>query len=125
MPYGFLTDFIIAFHLAFIVWVLFGAFLVLKWRRLAWVHVPSVLWGMSTEFFGLWCPLTPLENWLRAQSGRTGYETSFIEYHVMPIVYPAELTRELQMILGATVLVINGLVYGLILRKRAKGHARR
>jgi hypothetical protein len=125
MPYGLLADFVLVFHMAFILFVLFGGFLVMKWRPLVWVHIPSSVWGMSTEFFGLWCPLTPLENWFRQQSGRMGYETSFIEHYILPIVYPVGLTRELQVILGSAVLLMNGVIYGVIVRDALRRHERR
>jgi hypothetical protein len=79
--------------------------------------VPSFVWGASTELFGWWCPLTPLENWLRGESGRAGYETGFIEHYIMPIVYPVDLTRETQMVLGGAVLLLNGVIYGVIIAR--------
>lgn len=117
MPYGFFADFVVLFHFAFILFVLFGGFLVLKRRRLAWVHVPSFVWGTLVELFGWWCPLTPLEIWLREQSGRPGYQTGFIEHYILPVVYPAQLTREIQWVIGGAVLLINGVIYGVVLRR--------
>jgi hypothetical protein len=125
MLYKFSVDFIVLFHFAFILFVLFGGLLVLRWRRLAWVHVPSFVWGSLTELFGLWCPLTPLENWLRWNGGQTGYDTGFIDHYIMPIVYPVGLTREIQMVLGAAVILLNVGIYSLILRRalRRRGKA--
>lgn len=117
MLYKFSADFVVLFHFAFILFVLFGGPLVLKWRRLAWVHVPCFVWGALVEFFGWWCPITPLENWLRIESGRAGYETGFIEHYIMPIVYPTDLTREIQMFLGGAVVLWNGLVYAVIVAR--------
>ena len=117
MLYGLLADSVVLFHLVFILFVLFGGLLVLKWRRVAWVHVPASVWGVLNELLGWWCPLTPLENWLRENSGRPGYETGFIEHYILPIVYPDQLTREIQIVLGGLVLLINGLIYGVLLRR--------
>ena len=125
MVYRLLTDSVILFHFAFIVFVIFGGLLVWKWTRLAWVHLPSMAWGALNELFGLWCPLTPLENWLRETGGTARYQTGFIEHYIMPVVYPAGLTRELQLVMGSAVVVINGLLYGLLVRRTFKRGARR
>ena len=117
MFYRLLADFVVLFHFVFILFVLSGGLLVLRWRRLAWVHAPSSAWGISTELFGWWCPLTPLENWLRENSGRSGYDTGFIEHYIMPIVYPTGLTREVQLFLGGAVLLINGVIYGVLVHR--------
>ena len=117
MFYRLLADFVVLFHFVFILFVLSGGLLVLRWRRLAWVHAPSSAWGISTELFGWWCPLTPLENWLRENSGRSGYDTGFIEHYIMPIVYPTGLTREVQLFLGGAVLLINGVIYGVLVHQ--------
>ena len=117
MFYRLLADFVVLFHFVFILFVLSGGLLVLRWRRLAWVHAPSSAWGISTELFGWWCPLTPLENWLRENSGRSGYDTGFIEHYIMPFVYPTGLTREVQLFLGGAVLLINGVIYGVLVHQ--------
>jgi hypothetical protein len=120
MVYRLLADFILLFHFVFIVFVLFGGLLACKWRRLAWVHLPSMVWGALNELFGLWCPLTPLENWLRENGGAARYQTGFIEHYVMPVVYPAGLTREIQIVMGSAVVVMNGLIYGILLRRATR-----
>ena len=112
MIYQYLADFVVLVHFAFVLFVIVGGLLVLKWRRLIWIHLPCVLWGSLNEFFGWVCPLTPLENWLREAGGRAGYRTSFIEHYILPILYPAALTREMQIILGLTVVVVNVAIYG-------------
>ncbi len=107
------ADLVVLLHFAFILFVVLGGFLALKWRRLAWVHVPAALWGALIEFSGWICPLTPLENWLRQSGGSQGYASGFTEHYLLPLIYPAELTRELQLVLGLGVLVLNGLVYAV------------
>ena len=124
MLYRLFADVVVLCHLGFIVFVLAGGLLVLRWKRLAWAHVPSITWGMSTEFFGLWCPLTPLENWLRESSGGARYEVGFIEHYIMPIVYPEGLTREMQIAMGSLALLVNGLIYGILCRKVLRARAR-
>jgi hypothetical protein len=105
-------------HLVFILFVGFGGLLVLRWKWLIWVHLPAAAWGALIEFGGWICPLTPLENSLRQIAGAKGYSGGFIEHYLLPLIYPADLTRELQMILGGGVLLINLLIYGLVFRPR-------
>jgi hypothetical protein len=57
-----LADLLVALHLAFVVFVVAGGLLVLRWPRLAWVHVPAAVWGALVEVTGWICPLTPVEN---------------------------------------------------------------
>jgi len=116
MLYGVLADFVVMVHFA-------GGFFVLRWKRCAWLHVPVVLWGALIEFTGWICPLTPLENWLRARGGAVGYRSSFIEQYILPVLYPTQLTRQLQITLGLLVLGINLGIYGWVLRRAAKNKA--
>jgi hypothetical protein len=95
-----------------VLFAVLGGLFVLRWKRWAWIHIPCVLWGALIEFLGWVCPLTPLENWLRRSGGEAGYPTSFVEHYILPILYPGELTRGLQMVLGLVVIVINVGVYG-------------
>ena len=95
-----------------------GGLLVLRWRRLAWVHLPCVIWGALIEFAGWLCPLTPMENWLRRQAGSQGYTGGFVEHYLMPLLYPVGLNRQTQVVLGVSVLVINFAVYSWILARQ-------
>ena len=116
------ADTVVVIHLAFIVFVVFGGLLVLRWRWAAVVHLPAVAWGAAVEFTGWICPLTPLENNLRHAGAEAGYSGSFVEHYLMPILYPAGLTRDTQLILGIFVIAINLVVYFLVLRRISKGH---
>ena len=117
MSYQGLADLVLVLHATFIVFVLFGGLLTFRWRRAPAVHLPAAAWGAAVEFFGLVCPLTPLEIMFRRADGGTGYSESFIERYLVPLLYPAELGRSLQLILGAVVLVVNVVVYILVLRR--------
>ena len=121
MLYRLLADATVIVHLAFILFVVFGGLLVLRWRWVVWLHVPAALWGAVLEFAGCICPLTPLENRFRLASGAPTYSRSFIEHYLVPIVYPADLTREIQIVLGLMVVAINLWVYSAMWRRRAKG----
>jgi len=114
MIYLILTEAVLAVHLAFVLFVVIGGVGIFYRRSVAWIHVPAVIWAALIEFAGWICPLTPLENLLRTRGGLSGYETGFIEHYVMPVLYPAALTRHLQIILGLLVLGINLLIYGIV-----------
>ena len=120
-----LADAIVVLHLAFVLFVVFGGLLALKWPRAAWAHVPAAAWGVAIEFFGWICPLTPLENELRLRAGRTSYEGDFIGRYLLPVIYPDGLTRETQLALGACALLLNVGIYWLVLKRRGRGAARR
>ena len=120
MIYSFLADLLVVFHLVFILYVIAGALLIFKWPKTFWLHLPSCFWGMTFEFNGLICPLTPWEIQLRRLAGEEGYTGSFIEQYLIPIIYPSGLNREFQMLLGSCVLIVNFSLYTLILIKRRK-----
>ncbi len=112
-------DIVIAAHAAFVVFVVAGGLLVLRWRRLLWLHVPAAVWGIAIEFTGWICPLTPLENSLRERGGMASYRGDFIQHDVLALLYPVHLTRSGQLLLGCAALAVNTLVYRHLLRRRA------
>lgn len=121
MLYRLLADLVVVVHLAFVAFVVLGGLLVLRRGWVAWLHLPAALWGALIELFGWVCPLTPLEQWLRRRAGEAGYQGGFVEHYLLPILYPGELTREIQVMLGVAVLVLNLAVYGWVLRRRRAG----
>ena len=114
MAHRILADAVLVLHASFILFVVAGGLLVRWRRRVAWLHLPAVAWGALIEFRGWICPLTPLEIWARSRAGETGFSGGFIEHYLLPVVYPGALTRELQIALGALVLVVNALVYAWV-----------
>ena len=103
-------------HLAFILFVIFGGFAVLKYPKLLWVHIPAAVWGVLIELFGWWCPLTKWENHFLQQAGRAGYDGGFVSHYIMPLIYPAGLTRGLEIAIGVFVLVLNLGIYVRVFR---------
>ena len=91
MLYRFLADAVVVIHLGFVLFVVAGGFLVLRWPRTAWVQLPAAAWGVLVEWSGWVCPLTPLENWLRLHGGVAGYAGGFVERYFLPVLYPASL----------------------------------
>jgi hypothetical protein len=79
---------------------------------------------MASEFFGLVCPLTPLENTLRNLGGLNGYGGDFIGHTLSAFIYPEGLTRAMQMALGLAALLANLAIYGyglwLVRRRRSR-----
>lgn len=114
MIYVFLADATVALHGLFILFVLFGGALVMKWRGLVWLHIPCVVWGVLSAIMHWVCPLTALENDLRASGGARGYSGGYIEHYLLPLIYPEALTPAIQVVLGLIVLVLNLFMYALV-----------
>jgi len=116
MLYGLCADLVVILHLSFVLFALLGGFLLVKWPGLMWLHIPAMVWGAWVEFSGEICPLTPLENWLRAQAGESTYTGDFIVRSLSLILYPDALTHEIQLVLGAALLLVNLAIYGWLWR---------
>ena len=120
MPYRLAADAVVAAHFGFVLFVLLGGLLALRWRWVVWAHLPAALWGIAIEFAGWICPLTPLENHLRRQAGEAGFSGGFIAHHLLPALYPAGMTRGDQIVLGVFALVVNVLVYWRVLARSGR-----
>ncbi|MES2356723.1 MAG: DUF2784 domain-containing protein [Gemmatimonadota bacterium] len=107
---------VITIHAAFVLFVVAGGFLALRWHRLVWVHVPAAVWGVLIEYGGWICPLTPLENTLRARAGVAGYSGGFIEHYILRTLYPSGLDSHARLALGSFALLVNVAAYTLIVR---------
>lgn len=86
--YNTLADLTLIAHVALVIFVVFGQFVILiGWAR-AWrwtrgalfrlTHLASIVAVMLETWFGVACPLTVLENHWRQLAGQAGYQTSFI-----------------------------------------------
>ncbi|HEX9220368.1 MAG TPA: DUF2784 domain-containing protein [Gemmatimonadaceae bacterium] len=117
MIYRALADVILVAHLAFVLFVVLGGLLVLRWPRLAWLHLPAAIWGVLIEYSGWICPLTPLENSFRTRGGEAGYSGGFIQHYIQPVLYPSGLTRSTQIVLGSLLLILNLTAYGIALSR--------
>jgi hypothetical protein len=117
--YRVLADVVVLLHFLFVLFVVFGGFLVLRWRNLWWVHAPAAVWGALIEFRDWLCPLTPLENFFRRRGGEGGYHGGFVERYILSLIYPGDIPRGVQIALGIGVIVINVLAYALVMRRHA------
>jgi len=118
MVFALLAFLTVLAHLSFILFVIFGGFLVARRRRLAPVHLACAAWGAYVSLANRICPLTPLENWFRQRGGELGYRGDFLEHYLLAIVYPTGLTASTQKALGVAVILLNTGVYAWILRTR-------
>ena len=118
--YSLLADLTLVVHFAFVIFVVVGGLLVLRWPRVAWAHIPAAVWGALIEFGGWVCPLTPLENEFRRRAGEAAYGGGFVERYLLPVIYPGAMTRTVQVTLGVLVIAVNALIYGVVLRRRRK-----
>ena len=121
MVYRLLADLVVVVHALFVVFILVGAFLALRWRWIVWIHVPAAIWGVLIEYGGWICPLTPLENSLRARAGQSTYSGDFIQHYLLGALYPQGLTRMTQYVLGSTALLVNIIGYVLLIRSVRRG----
>jgi hypothetical protein len=115
--YRALADLVLVVHLAFVFFVVLGGLLVLRWPRVAFLHIPAAIWGVLIEYTGGICPLTPLENSLRQSGGEAGFSGGFIQHYIQPVLYPAALMRDTQVVLGTLALLVNLIVYGLVIAR--------
>jgi hypothetical protein len=115
--YRLLAGAVVVIHLGFVAFVLLGALAVARWPRAAWVHLPCAAWGAAIEFAGWICPLTPLEQHLRRLGEQAGYNGGFVDHYLLRVLYPARLTREVQLALGALVIILNLGLYALAWRR--------
>lgn len=107
MVYPLLADLVVICHVVFVLFAVLGGLLLLRRRWWAWIHVPAFLWAGFIELTGGICPLTPLENQLRALGGGDTYRGDFTNHYLIPLLYPESLTREVQIVLGVFVILLN------------------
>ncbi len=120
MPYRLLADLVLIAHFAFILFAIFGGVLVFYRFKVIWLHLPALLWGAAIVGLGGICPLTPLENTLRNMAGQQAYSGGFLEHYLLLVIYPPGLTREVQILLAAALIVLNILIYAAVVWRYGK-----
>lgn len=121
MAYRILAEIVLVLHFCFVIFMVFGGLLVLRRLSVAWLHLPTVVWGVLIEFFWWACPLTTLENRLRELGGEAGYATGFVDYYVSIILY-APLSPQMRLLLGLLLVGFNLIVYSYLLRRHFSSH---
>jgi len=92
-----LADAVLILHALLVVFVVSGlAFIVIgKVRGWQWVysrwfrimHLGAIAAVVAESWFGIVCPLTTLEMWLRMKAGQRTYDSGFIEYWLQNFLY--------------------------------------
>lgn len=125
MIYRLAADAVLLAHLGFVLFAVFGALLAARRRWIIWLHVPAAAWAAAIELAGAVCPLTYLENNLRARAGQRGYAGGFVEHYLLPLLYPSGLAPSVQWVLAGIVLGMNLVLYAWIVRRGAGKSPRR
>ncbi|MDQ2747896.1 MAG: DUF2784 domain-containing protein [Acidobacteriota bacterium] len=119
MLYRLFADLVLIVHFCFVLFIVFGGLLILRRPKIAWLHVPAVVWGILIEFFWWTCPLTTLENYLRGLGGESGYESGFIDYFVSLVLY-SPLSPATRFALGFLLIGFNLFVYWKVFYRARK-----
>ena len=115
--YEIAVNLVLIIHFAFILFVVFGALFFFASAKIIFIHIPTLIWGSYIMFTHSACPLTHLENWLLHKANLATYSEGFIQHYIIPIVYPIGLSKDLQIYLGITLIVLNIIIYGFIFNK--------
>jgi hypothetical protein len=121
MKHALAADAVMLVHFGFIAFALLGSFLLLRWPKLIYLHLPALAWGVWIEASGNICPLTPLENHFRELAGQSTFGEGFITHYLGPVIYPAALTRGMQFTIIGVLVAVNLIGYGLVVAKRRRG----
>ena len=115
--YEIAANLVLIIHFAFILFVVFGALFFFASAKIIFIHIPTLIWGSYIMFTHSVCPLTHLENWLLHKANLATYSEGFIQHYIIPIVYPIGLSKDLQIYLGITLIILNIIIYGFIFNK--------
>lgn len=97
LAYQLLADAVLALHVAIVLFVVGGLVVVIAGNLLAWrwvnamwfrlAHLGAIAIVVVQSWFGIICPLTTLEMWLRAKARAETYGGSFVEHWLQRILY--------------------------------------
>ncbi len=105
--YAIFADIVVAVHLLWIGFLIFGALIGRKITWVMWLHIGALIFSVILQIKGWLCPLTHLENYLRAKSGWT-YSGPFIQHYVEELVY-LDVSRQ-AVFIGTTVVILGSAV---------------
>jgi len=88
MLYRLVGDAVILLHFLWILFILFGLLIGIKYGRLIWVHLGGLVFTLILNIGGWFCPLTYLENYLYSlYNPRLTYPGSFIGQSLQKLIY--------------------------------------
>jgi uncharacterized membrane protein len=105
-------------HVLYVLFVVLGSVLVLRWPFLLWVHVVAVLWAVATMTTDLGCALTSWEKSLWRRGGQEPYPEGFVQHYVLRMETSNEDTHRYHVALGVGVLALNVVVYAFTVFRR-------
>ena len=95
--YQTIANLVLLLHLAVVLFVVGGLVLVVAGNVAGWswvnrvsfrlLHLGAIATVVAQSWFGVTCPLTTLESWLRSQAGAEVYQTSFIEHWLHQLLF--------------------------------------
>jgi hypothetical protein len=116
--YEFLATLTLIVHFLFLLFVILGGLLFFIKPWILYFHIPAFIYGVYVELTQSICPLTYLENYLLTKANLATYTTTFIQNYLYAIIYPMNLTKEIQISLAIALIIINGIIYVFIIRKK-------
>jgi len=124
MWYKLAADLLVLIHFGFIIFVVLGGLLVLRWPWVGLLHSPAAAWGAWIEISHGLCPLTTLEQSLRRAANTPNYEGGFIANYIVPMVYPPGFSPEMARLLGITLLAGTLVIYLVVISRRFRNHTK-
>ena len=106
-------------HLAVVLFLVGGGFVVHRRRGLLWAHLAVMTAVVTVALLREPCPLTDLELWLRGLGGVEAYRGGYIEHYLVQPVYSPGLTTSVQVLIHTVVIAANLVAY-LRLAERAQ-----
>jgi hypothetical protein len=90
--YTALADLVVVAHFSYLAVMIFGALAAHRWPGLLPWHLGAVGWAIGAVTIHYDCPLTALEQHLRAQAGHGVYHGSFLRHYVRGVLFPEWMT---------------------------------
>jgi Protein of Unknown function (DUF2784) len=112
------ADGVVAFHFAWILFLIGGAIIGGRVRWVMWTHLAALGYSVLLQVFSWTCPLTYLELWLWNRTPSGSYSGSFIAHYLEKLIY-MEIPRGLLFVLTVVVIIVSAAVYLKPLRKSA------
>jgi ABC-type multidrug transport system permease subunit len=120
MVYKLASDFVILLHLLWILFILFGFLVALKYFKISFIHMAGLGFTLVLNLGGWYCPLTYLEYYLHGlYDPQLPYADSFITNNLQELIYLE--VDEVYLRMGAIVWVgLNMAGYALLLRRKKR-----